>query len=286
MRLQDYDISTQFLATVIETHRLTPIESAEEVREIVLDIERSDLDIKAGQNVGLLTPGHEEFGQDQHLRLYSIADVPEKTDDGRIRIRICVRRCSYIDEFSGEEFRGLASNYLCDLTSGDTVTLTGPHGPAFQLPAVPDATLILIGAGTGIAPFRAMVKQAYQAEPAFRGRIWLFHGARNGLDLLYMNDVKNDFAQYYDRETFEAIEVLSKRPHWSAAIDWNSVFKSRGETLWSILLDPKTHVYLAGLQSIRAELDAEFAIIAGSEEEWARLKTELRAGQRWVELLY
>jgi ferredoxin--NADP+ reductase len=231
-------------------------------------------------------PGYQEFGQDRHLRLYSVADVPEKTANGQIRIHLCVRRCTYIDEYSGEEFRGLASNYLCDLQPGDSVTLTGPYGAAFQFPPEPDATMILIGAGTGIAPFRAFVKQAYQSKPGFRGRIWLFHGARTGLELLYLNDMKNDFAQYYDRDTFEAIAALSNRPHWSDAIDWNSVFESRGEELWSMILDPRTHVYVAGLEQIRDELDAEFAKIAGSAEKWAQRKSELQAGQRWTELLY
>ncbi len=286
MRLQDYDITNQFLATVVDTYCITPLQSAAEVREIVLDINQADFDIKVGQNVGVLTPGQKEFGQDHHLRLYSIADVPEQNASGGVRMHICVRRCSYIDEFSGEEFRGLASNYLCDLNSGDTVTLTGPYGPAFQLPAERDALLILIGAGTGIAPFRAMVKQLYRSQPEFSGRVWLFHGARTGLDLLYMNDVRNDFAQYYDRDTFEAIAALSHRPHWSTAIDWNSVFDSRSEELWTVLLDSKTYVYLAGLAAIRHELDSEFARIAGCEETWASRKAELEADNRWVELLY
>jgi ferredoxin--NADP+ reductase len=286
MRLQDYDIRTQFQAAVVSTQRITPIQSPEEVREIVLEIEDSGLNIRAGQNVGVLMPGHEEFGQDHHLRLYSIADVPEKTANGRIQIDLCVRRCTYIDDYSGEEYRGLASNYLCDLQPGDTVTLTGPYGSAFELPPDPDATMILIGAGTGIAPFRAFVKQAYQNRPDFRGRIRLFYGARTGLELLYLNDVKNDFAQYYDQDTFEAISALSQRPHWSDSIDWNSAFKSRSEELWSMLLDPKTHVYVAGLEQIRDELDSEFAKIAGSEEGWAERKAELIADQRWTELLY
>jgi ferredoxin--NADP+ reductase len=286
MRLQDYDIATQFVATVAETHRITPVESSEEVRDIALIIKDLNFEIEAGQNVGVLTPGHDEFGQDYHLRLYTIADLPEQAADGSVRVHLCVKRCTYIDEFSGEEFRGLASNYLCDLKPGDSVTLTGPYGLAFELPRIPDATLILIGAGTGIAPFRAMVKQLYKSNPQFAGRVWLFYGARTGLELLYMNDVQNDFAQYYDRETFEAIAALSKRPHWSGAIDWNSVFLSRGEELWSILSDPKTFVYLAGLEHIRDELDAEFSKIAGSEERWAERKAELEADKRWSELLY
>ena len=286
MRLQDYDITTQFLATVADTHRITPSDSTAEVREIVLDINRADVDIRVGQNVGLLVPGHEEFGQDHHLRLYSIADVPEKIPPNRIRIHICVRRCNYIDDYSGEEFRGLASNYLCDRRVGDSVTLTGPYGPAFEPPDEPNATLILIGAGTGIAPFRAFVKQLYNDEPCFGGRVWLFHGGRTGLDLLYMNDVRNDFARYYDMDTFEAIAALSNRPHWSDAIDWSSVFETRSDEIWTMLLDSKTYVYVAGLMQIRDELDAEFAKIAGSAEKWARRKAELEAGNRWIELLY
>lgn len=285
MRLQDYDIKTQFSATVADSHPITSPESAEEVREITLDIARSDIDIQVGQNVGVLMPGHEQFGQGHHLRLYSIADVPEKLDGG-IRVRLCVRRCKYIDEYSGEEFPGLASNYLCDLRAGETVTLTGPYGSPFQIPTDPKATLIMIGAGTGIAPFRAMVKQAYQSQPPFGGIIWLFHGARTGLEMLYQNELKNDFTQYYDHDTFQAIAALSSRPHWTSAIDWFSAFESRAEDLWAMMVDSHTHVYLAGLESIRNELDIEFAKIAGSTEKWLNRKAELMADQRWNELLY
>ena len=286
MRLKDYDIKTRFKATVVDTQRITPDKSPDEVREIELEICDAGVDVQAGQNVGVLVEGHPEFGQDYHLRLYSIADIPRRTVDGKGRIHICVRRCNYVDEYSGEEYRGLASNLLCDLQPGDAVTLTGPYGSAFQLPADPEATLILIGAGTGIAPFRALVKQAYQNKPVFKGRVWLFYGARTGLELLYMNDVKNDFAQYYDNETFEAFAALSNRPHWTDAIDWSRAFQSRSEELWNMLLDPHTHVFVAGLESIRDELDAEFAKIAGSRKKWSQRKAELEAGKRWIELLY
>jgi ferredoxin--NADP+ reductase len=233
-----------------------------------------------------LIQGDPKFGQKYHLRLYSIADVPQATTDGGLQIRLCVRRCNYIDDFSGEEFRGLASNFLCDLRPGDSVTLTGPYGPAFQLPKEPDATLILIGAGTGIAPFRALVKQLYQREPKFQGRVWLFFGARTGLELLYMNDIKNDFAQYYDKATFEAFAALSRRPHWSDLIDWSDVFEPRSDMLWKMLRDPLTYVYVAGVKAIRDELEAEFIHIAKSAENWAQRKAELQAGHRWTELLY
>ncbi len=286
MRLQEYDINNRYNARVVSTERITREESPEEVRELILEVADGSYNVKVGQNIGVLAPGQKEFGQESHFRLYSVADLPEKTDQGQLQIRICVRRCNYIDEFSGEEYKGVASNYLCDLRADDTLTLTGPYGHAFQPPAEPEASLILIGAGTGIAPFRAFIKHLYQNIPDYKGRVRLFHGGRTGLELLYMNDRRNDFARYYDEETFEAIAALSSRPHWSDMIDWGHAMESRGKELWEMLSDAKTHVYVAGLEIIRDELDAVFARIAGSAERWKQLKTEMEADQRWIELLY
>lgn len=286
MRLQDYDTTTTYSAAVVSSDRITPDNSADEVRDIVLDIQTSAFKAQAGQCIGVLAPGNAEFGQQTHFRLYTLADLPERMDDGKTRVRICVRRCNYVDEYSGEEFHGVASHYLCDLGTGDSLTVSGPYEIPFTLPDEPDAALILIGAGTGIAPFRAFLRQVYEDTYGFEGRVWLLHGGRTGLDLVYHNDERNDFAQYYDRETFEAITVLSQRPHWSSEIDWHSTVASRSEELWRLLSDSRTYVFVAGLQEIRAQLDAALAHVAGTPEKWLRRKAELHAGGRWTELLY
>ena len=49
-------------------------------------------------------------------------------------LKIAVRRCSYLDSYSGEEYKGVASNYLCDLKPGDTLSITGPFGLVFEVP--------------------------------------------------------------------------------------------------------------------------------------------------------
>ena len=286
MNLQDYDTSVRHRATVVSSKAITPDTASAEVREILLDVNDDAFDMSVGQNVGILAPGRKEFGQDHHFRLYSIADLPERQSDGHLRLTICVRRCNYIDEYSGEEYRGVASNYLCDRRPGDTLTLTGPYGQAFEASDDPDAVLILIGAGTGIAPFRAFVKHLYNEKTDFNGRVVFFHGGRTGLDLLYMNDEVNDFALYVDQETFEAITALSDRPHWTDEIDWAGAIHSRGEEIWALLSNPHTRVYVAGLVSIRDSLDAVFSDLAGSAEKWALRKKELEASKRWVELLY
>jgi ferredoxin--NADP+ reductase len=235
--------------------------------------------------VGLIAPGRADLGQDEHFRLYSVADLPEH-GEGTVRITIAVRRCTYIDDYSGEEFDGIASNYLCDRQPGDTVTLAGPFGMPFQVPPDPDANLLLIGTGTGIAPFRALVKHIYKERSDWRGKVWLFYGARSGLELLYMNSQRDDFAQYYDQETFDAFRALSPRPHWDAPIDWAASLSDRAADLWSLLGEPDTYVYIAGLEKSLGRLTQVFVDAAGSAEKFERRQAELKAGGRWIELLY
>lgn len=284
--LQDYDTKIRFVATVLSNERITPEESDEEVRELVLEIDGDEFRPELGQSIGVLAPGSTEFGTDHHFRLYSVADLPEQGSSGRPRIKIAVRRCTYIDSYSGEEYPGRASNYLCDLQRGETLTVTGPYGLVFEVPEEHDANLILIGTGTGIAPFRAFVKHVYRDVRDWTGKVWLFYGAKSGLEMLYMNDERDDFAQYYDEETFRAFKALSPRPNWADPIAWDLAIAERGDELWRMLGDPKTYVYLAGLEKMRDRLDDVFAHLAGSKEKWARRKAELMAGGRWVELLY
>lgn len=286
MHVGDLDVETRCEATVVSSDRITPDESEDEVRELVLDVNRKNFQYEVGQSIGVIAPGDPAFGKPDHVRLYSVADLPETGDGGRPRIKLCVRRCSYIDEYSGEEYPGVASNYLCDRRPGDTIQVAGPFGLPFEIPREADANLVLIGTGTGIAPFRAFVKYLYRHESEWTGRVWLFYGANSGLELLYMNDERDDLAQYYDRETFEAFRALSPRPGWSDPIAWDHAIGTRGDELWKMLGDPRTYVYVAGLEKMAEELDKVFGKLAGAPELWARRKAELRAGRRWIELLY
>lgn len=285
MKLDDYDRSDPCIATVLASHRITEEESEAEVREIVLEMGR-DIACAPGHSIGVLVPGPHPQGHDTHFRLYSIADVPSRSPVGRPEVRIAVRRMTYVDEYSGERFKGIASNYLCDRLPGDAITVAGPYGYAFEIPEDRRSDLILIGAGTGIAPFRAFIRHLYAEVPDWSGRVRLFYGAHTGLELFYMNDVRDDFALYYDYDTFKAFKAVSPRPHWAEPIAWDYCLEERSTEILDMLENVRTRVYLAGLEEARDHLDAVFAGLLGSEREWQRRRAELVAGGRWQELLY
>ncbi len=282
--ITDYNTDVQLHATVVKNSRLTP-EDAEDIHELILDIKSGDTELQPGQSIGVLVKGDNDFGMHWHHRLYSIADLPKKTKSG-YQVKILVKRCYYVDEFSGEKFKGIASNYLCDLTPGEALTVTGPFGLPFNVPDDKTTDLILIGMGTGIAPFRAFVKHLYKNVKGWKGRVRLFYGARSGLELVYMNNKKNDFANYYDEETFKAFEALSPRPHWSDPISLDYALEQRSEEILNMLNKPNTRIYVAGYEKIEEMLDKAFASILGSEAEWQRRKAELKAGGRWQEIIY
>ncbi|MFP4281563.1 MAG: FAD-binding oxidoreductase [Opitutales bacterium] len=285
MKLSEYDVTQTYTASVVSSERITD-ESTAEVRHIVLHVPDANFFYYEGQSIGVLAPGLEIFGNRDHMRLYSIASARSGEADNFAEFSICVRRCDYIDEVSGERFPGVASNYLCDLAPGDQVRITGPYGRQFVAPRDPSANLLMIGVGTGIAPFRAFIKHIYEDRREWHGQVRLFFGARTGLDLLYMNDENGDIANYYDRETFKAFEALSPRPHFDEPPSIDEAIAAHGAEVWDLMLAPKTYVYLSGLTQLERTFDKAMVRLAGSAEEWEAKKAELIADGRWATLFY
>ncbi len=282
--ISEYDINRQYKAKVQKSERLTPVET-DEIRELQLEVQQPEFQCRVDQSFGVLVDVKGEFGNTKHHRLYSVADLPD-TSNGKTMITMLVKRCFYVDEFSGERYPGVGSNYLCDRRVGDQITITGPFELPFRVPDDKNANLILIGMGTGIAPFRAFVKHIYHDVKDWQGKIRLFYGARSGLELLYLNDQDGDLTQYYDQATFEAFHALSPRPHWDEPIELDEAIEQRATEILEMLSQSATHIYVAGYEKIRDILDKAFASIMGSEEKWATRKAELIAGKKWAEILY
>ncbi len=270
-------------AVVQSSHRVTP-ETTDEVRKIVLRINEPSFYFLEGQNIGVLVPGPHDFGNKIHHRYYTIADA--RAQDGGVELELLVRRCFYIDEVSGEQYPGVASNYLCDAKEGAKVTITGPYRSPFKIPADQACNLLMLGTGTGVAPFRAFLRRIYEEQKGWKGKVRLYYGARSGTDMLYMNDLNSDLAQYYDEKTFKAIQALHSGVLSDDADALAQGVEDNAAEIWKLMQESRTHVYLAGMKKIADALDQAMGKVVGSEDQWRMVKQRMIEERRWSELTY
>ncbi|MCU7843403.1 MAG: oxidoreductase [Candidatus Thiodiazotropha sp. (ex Monitilora ramsayi)] len=272
-------------AIVKSSIRITP-DSTDEVRQLVLQIDDPAFRYAAGQSIGVLVPGPHEFGNEFHHRRYSIANPAQTGNAEAAELEILVKRCFYIDEISGERYPGIASNYLCDAKPGDKIRITGPFRSPFKVPADNTCNLLMIGTGTGVAPFRAFTQQIYDQHGSWKGDVRLFYGDQGGMNLLYLNDKQDDLGHYYDDASFKAFSALIDKPLRDAADGLQESLSAHTDECLRLLRDPKTYVFLAGQEKAAAVFAKVMAEAFGSEDEWKELKKQLVNEDRWAELLY
>lgn len=106
-------------------------------------------------------------------RYYSISSSP-KAFPGEVHLTVGVVQYHH----AGRDKKGTCSNYLSDvLIDDETVPVFIEPNPGFRLPENDQTPIIMVGAGTGIAPYRAFVQHRELAENP--GKSWLFFGNRN-----------------------------------------------------------------------------------------------------------
>ncbi|TBL74578.1 assimilatory sulfite reductase (NADPH) flavoprotein subunit [Paenibacillus thalictri] len=116
-------------------------------------------------------------------RLYSIASSSKASPD---EVHVTVRAVRY--EAHGRERYGVCSVQLAErLQIGDKLPVYIQNNPNFKLPDNSDTPIIMIGPGTGVAPFRAFLGE--REETGAEGKTWLFYGDQHfTTDFLYQID--------------------------------------------------------------------------------------------------
>lgn len=294
------------MGTVVSTARCTAGKgkAASFVRHVAIDVSGTALAgaVLPGQAFGVVPPGLDAKGRPHNLRLYSVASPTGGEDGTGNIIATTVKRT--IDEHwdDGKLFLGVASNFLCDLKPGEKVSLTGPSGKRFLLPADLSAhDYVFFATGTGIAPFRGMLTDLLRARAD--SRIVLVMGSAYTTDLLYHDDFLRAEKEHANFTYLTAIsrekQADGTGPHYV-----QDRIGTHERILLPLLCGPRTVVYVCGLagmelgifQSLARRLDAVSLsqyltvdpAIAASVDSWDRkmIHRQLKATRRFLTETY
>jgi sulfite reductase (NADPH) flavoprotein alpha-component len=127
-------------------------------------------------------------------RLYSVASSL-KAFPNQVHLIVDVVRY----ESNGRLRKGVASSFLAERADHVPVPVFPSNAKHFHLPENPDTPIIMVGPGTGIAPFRAYLQE--RQVTGARGKNWLFFGAQH---------VNCDFAYEEDFDTFMKDGILTR----------------------------------------------------------------------------
>jgi sulfite reductase (NADPH) flavoprotein alpha-component len=212
-------------------------------------------------------------------RAYSIASSRREVGDEAHLLISAVRYKTH-----GRARKGVASNYVAELKRGQHVRVKLKPNKHFALPA-PEKDIVMVGPGTGVAPFRAFVQERRATEA--KGRSWLFFGDRNFThDFLYQLDwqdalkdgalTRMDVA--FSRDTPEKVYVQHKL--WDRRADLVE---------W---LDGGAHFYVCGdakamAKDVRAALVRAYADVkALSPEAAEQVVATLEREKRYLQDVY
>lgn len=259
------------------------------VQHITFDLSQGDLHYVEGQSIGIIPAGTDENGKPHKLRLYSIASTRHGDHMNDETVSLCVRQLEYKHPETGETVYGTCSTYLCHIEPGADVKITGPVGKEMLLPDDPDATIIMLATGTGIAPFRAylwrMFKEAErQKNPdyQFKGMAWLIFGVPYTPNILYKEELEQIQEQY--PENFKLTYAISREQQNA---DGGRMYiqhrvAEHADELWELMQKPNTHTYMCGLKGMEDGIDEGMAVAATKNGvDWTEFRKQMKKEHRW-----
>lgn len=198
-------------------------------------------------------------------RLYSIASSQAEVEE---EVHLTVAHVDY--EAFGVRHQGGASGFLCEyLEEGGEVEVFVENNDNFRLPENPDTPVIMVGPGTGIAPFRAFMQER-DAQGA-EGKNWLFFGNPNFTqDFLYQvewqayvkSGLLDKITLAFSRDQAQKIYVQHRlAEHGKEVFEW---------------LEQGAHFYVCG-DAMHMAKDVENALIALIQEHGGKTEADAKA---------
>ncbi|EOF6512475.1 NADPH-dependent assimilatory sulfite reductase flavoprotein subunit [Salmonella enterica] len=214
-------------------------------------------------------------------RLYSIASSQAEVEN---EVHLTVGVVRY--DIEGRARAGGASSFLAERVDDEgEVRVFIEHNDNFRLPTNPETPIIMIGPGTGIAPFRAFIQQRAADEAS--GKNWLFFGNPHFTeDFLY----QVEWQRYVKEGLLSRIDLAWSRDQ-KEKIYVQDKLRERGAELWRWINDG-AHIYVCG-DANRMAKDVEQALLeviaefGGMDLESAdEYLSELRVARRYQRDVY
>ncbi|CAI1823768.1 Sulfite reductase [NADPH] flavoprotein alpha-component [Serratia quinivorans] len=240
---------------------------------IVDMVRQAPADLNAEQLIGLLRP--------LTPRLYSIASS-QAENENEVHVTVGVVRY----DIDGRARSGGASSFLADRLEEDgDVRVFIEHNDNFRLPANPETPVIMIGPGTGIAPFRAFMQQR-DADGA-AGKNWLFFGNPHFTeDFLY----QVEWQRYVKDGLLTRIDLAWSRDQQHKVYVQDKL-REQGAEVWRWIQEG-AHIYVCG-DANRMAKDVENTLLelvaehGGMDTELAdEFLSELRLERRYQRDVY
>ncbi|MGC1561077.1 MAG: flavodoxin domain-containing protein, partial [Bradyrhizobium sp.] len=173
-------------------------------------------------------------------------------------------------------YRGICSNYLAGRRTGETIHATVRETKAgFRLPDDATVPIIMIGPGTGLAPFRGFLQEraARKAKGATLGPALLFFGCRHPeQDYLYADELK----AYAENGITELYTAFSRAEGPKTYVQ--NLVAAEQDRVWRLIEDGAI-IFVCG-DGGKMEPDVKAALVAIYRE---RKRADAEAGQRWIE---
>ncbi|MFK4264185.1 molybdopterin-dependent oxidoreductase [Streptomyces milbemycinicus] len=214
-------------------------------------------------------------------RLYSISSSP-LTDPHLVSLTVSVVRYENPD---GRPRQGVCSPFLADAGPGTPVPVRVQRSPHFRPPADPATPAVMVGPGTGIAPFIGFLEE--RRARGHRAPNWLFFGEQHSATDFYYEE---ELAAFLAESTLTRLDTAFSRDQ-RAKIYVQDRMREHGPQLWSWLLDG-AHLYVCGDASRMAkDVDRalrEIAAVHGGldEAEAEAYVKQLAADKRYVRDVY